>query len=315
MEDKSSLEKIGLHFEDKTGINDKIIGDPFFMFSKQVKSNNIEVEEIHNHNKKNQLLEVLNSLYNLDEFKSLDEINLRFNCKRWIRSLFSNYPNINREHMENLIHDFTDSMNTKMKEKEMYAVSIIAENRLILCHSRMGEKSINPDWKVFVRMLDKDNIKRYVSFEFEENDIKVMFYEKNRTKFFIDWLGISEKDAIYEYGGKNKFYSEIEGFPITLEINDEDFEKVYCEMRDLWKICNNISHEGNSGVNSHEIRNLGKNYANMLKNQLLKWMKLKRIKMKSLQIYKRDLSRLIVNKRLYSGIQISKDHINVVGLK
>jgi len=235
-------------FGNGTPKNECFNENPFFMFSKQVKSHDIEPEEIKNHRKKKQLSEVLDSIYNLDDFKPLDEINLKYNCKRWVKSLFSDYPQINVEHIENLLHDFTDSMNTKMKESEMYAVAIMTENKLILCHSRMGEKSINPDWKVFVRMLDKDNIKRYVSFEYD-NDVKVMYYENERSKFFIEWLGISEKEAIYKYGGENKFYSEINGYPVSLEIKDEDFDRIL-EGNDL-------QIRGNSILLNTSIRELG----------------------------------------------------------
>ena len=96
---------------------------------------------------------------------------------------------------------------------------------LILCHCRIGQKTITPNWKVIERMLDKDNVMRFVSFKNDKNTT-VTFFEKERTQFFIDWLGIPPKEVFYEYGGENKFCSELHGIPISLELTDDDFENI-----------------------------------------------------------------------------------------
>lgn len=227
MEKRKSLKNIQTVIsQNKIVSNVNYSTNPFYMYSKQVKSNDTKVEIINDHNTEEKLQEVIDSLLSLGVRKKLDDLNLKINPVKWVKSLFLAYPEVNNEHMEYLLQDFTDAMNTKMKSNDMYVVSIMTEKKLILCHSRMGEKSINPKWRVFERMLDKDNIKRFVAFEYTDNEINVAFYEKERTMFFIDWLGISKKDAVYDYGGANKFYSQIDGFPIALEITDDDFEKI-----------------------------------------------------------------------------------------
>ncbi|MCE7699228.1 MAG: hypothetical protein K8E24_010570 [Methanobacterium paludis] len=213
------------------------ISKPFFKVSKKVKSKEIEIEKINNSTKKRKLLNVIESLMELGKSKNLEDLRLRNNPTYWINSLFSDYPNIDRNYFRFLIDDFTGAMNTTMKEDNKYVVSVMDGKRLILCHSRMGEETITPNWDVKERMLDKDNVIRFVSFENNDNEIDVIFYEEERTVFLTDWLGIPEKEAFYDKGGKNKFYFDIHGLPLKLECTDKDFENLM-ESEDL-KIENN----------------------------------------------------------------------------
>lgn len=130
------------------------------------------------------------------------------------------------EFIEILLNDFSKEMNTKMREKDNYVILIRNNNILILAHSKMGEQSINTNFDVFERLLDKDNVMRIVFFEKEDMAIKVRHYERNKSKFFIEWLGLPQKNLFYSFGGENKFYSEIQGFPIVLEISDEDIDSI-----------------------------------------------------------------------------------------
>lgn len=125
-----------------------------------------------------------------------------------------------------LLNDFSKEMKTKMREKDNYVILMRNSEKLILAHSKMGEQSITTNFDVFERLLDKDNVMRIVFFEKDEELIKVRHYEKNKSKFFIKWLGLPQKNLFYSFGGENKFYSEIQGFPIVLEINDEDIDSI-----------------------------------------------------------------------------------------
>lgn len=203
----------------------KKVDDPFYMYSKKVKGMNVSSKVINSPNEKKKLLNVLNSLLKMGKKRKLNELNLNFNCSTWINSILMAYPSAKDEYMGFLIRDFTDAMNTKMKEEDKYAIAVMIGKDLILCHCRIGEKTITPNWRVIERMLDKDNVMRFVAFKNDEN-ITVTFFEKDRTQFFINWLGIPPKDVFYKYGGENKFCSELHGFPISLELTDNDFEKL-----------------------------------------------------------------------------------------
>ena len=166
------------------------------------------------------LIKVMKSLpqSNILDFENLK---LTSNRKTWINSLLQK---IDKNDINYLLNDFADEMNTNMRGKDKYAILIIKNNELILLHTKMGEKSLSPNFKLFDRMLDKDNIMRYVWFKQEEDNINVNYYEKYQSKFFTEWLGVHRKDLVYEFGGENKFYLDLYGYPLVLEIDDEDFE-------------------------------------------------------------------------------------------
>lgn len=149
---------------------------------------------------------------------------MKNNTKIFIEKLFLE-PN--EEFIKLLLNDFSDGMNTKMRENDKYVILILLDNTLILAHSKIGEKSINTNFNVFERLLDKDNVMRVVFFEKKEDKINVSHFEKNKSKFFIEWLGLPQRDLFYSFGGENKFYSEIQGYSIVLEISDEDLDTIH----------------------------------------------------------------------------------------
>lgn len=208
----------------ETGEYEKLEDEMHISF-KQVNNNDIVFESDFKKQNRNQLVEVLDSMYVSEDYIDFDECNLSSNCRQWIEELLFDKINI-YNNLKYLINDFSDSMNTNMRKKEMYVVSILTRDKLILVHSRMGEKSIDPSLKVFPRMLDKDNLKRYVSFEKKSSKIRVRHYELYKSNFFVGWLGITQKELKYKFGGKNSFYSEIGGITVSLEITDKQFEEL-----------------------------------------------------------------------------------------
>ena len=194
----------------------------FKMCYKKVSSDDITYNKKFNEKNKNAVLNVLNS-FKLSEQTSFDELKMKNNSKIFIEKLFKGSD---EEFIKLLLNDFSEEMNTKMREKDKYVILILFENTLILAHSKIGEKSINTNFTVFDRLLDKDNVMRVVFFEKKENQISVSHYEKNKSKFFIKWLGLPQKDLFYKFGGENKFYSEIQGFSLVLEISDEDIDTI-----------------------------------------------------------------------------------------
>lgn len=198
--------------------------DYMYICSKKVNSDSILSEDDFSASKKEEIFEVLNTMYVSGDYSDFDNFKFNSNCKDLIISLLSDPEDVFRE-LKFLMNDFSNNMNTNMREKGMYVISILTPDKLILIHSKMGEKTITPDLEVFQRMIDKNNVKRYVSFE-KKDKIKVRYYEVHKSKFFIEWLGISKKEAIYKFGGENKFYCEINGITATLEISDEYYDKL-----------------------------------------------------------------------------------------
>ncbi|MEM4293031.1 MAG: hypothetical protein QXJ27_02530, partial [Thermoplasmata archaeon] len=128
--------------------------------------------------------------------------------------------------MNYLLNDFTDNMRTRMLEEEKYIIGILLKDRILLCHSMSGEETITQTWSVIPRMLDSDNVIRYISFNRDDknNEIYANFWEKYPSKSFVEWLGISQKDAIHYFGGRYRIYTEVGGVTTVLEIKDEEIE-------------------------------------------------------------------------------------------
>jgi hypothetical protein len=201
--------------------------DPIITFSKQVKSDQVHRKDIidpKDISKIDDVIQKLERIHRVEEL-ALDELELRTNPKKWIKTLITSYPDLaSSDSMENLLHDFTDSMQTRMREETKYALGLIMKGKLILCHSIYGEETITPEWKIIPRMLDTDNVLRYVSFlKRDSGSIRVKFWEREATNSFIEWLGLPRKQA-FMFGGKYRISCEIDSVVMELQLTDDEME-------------------------------------------------------------------------------------------
>lgn len=197
---------------------------PVYVYSKQVQDNTIKCTNLSRKIDVNQVLGIISSLKQIGKKRDINDFEFQDNCKEWVYDILSNYPNNNELAIKYLLNDFTNSMMTRMREKDKFVLSIVSEGYLFLCHSSIGEKTITPFWKVADRMLDKDNVERFVIFHKEHDSIKVIYYEHSPSEFFTRWLGIPEKEAFFYLGGKNRLYFDIDGVHCVLELTDDDVE-------------------------------------------------------------------------------------------
>ena len=196
-----------------------------FVFSKKVKETEVHYTEIEREIEAEKIKNVLKRLPQGRE-KKIEEIELRTNPKKWIQSLIDGYPSdVDREKMANLINDFTENMMTRMREEEKYVIGMLSEGELILCHSVFGEETITPEWKIIPRMLDQDNVMRYVHFKKEVDSFRVKFYERYATDSFVEWLGLSQREALFHFGGKYRIYTEIGGINSVFELTENQIEQ------------------------------------------------------------------------------------------
>ncbi|NJD54714.1 MAG: hypothetical protein FIB07_17880 [Candidatus Methanoperedens sp.] len=209
-----------------------------YVYSKKINDREIKGAKKTRKFEKDKISSVINSLLPLGKIKFLKELYLKQNCKDWINKILSSYPKIRSRIIKELLNDFTDSMNTRMREEEKYVVCIVTSKFVILCHSRFGEETITPNCEVIERMLDKDNVLRFVYFEREKEDIKIIFFEDTPSVFFATWLGIPEREAFGYLEGKNKLFGEINGATLVFEFTDDEFEKKFIEEK-IFKIDEN----------------------------------------------------------------------------
>ncbi len=198
--------------------------DDIIVFSKKIKENEISKDRITRKIDKRKLLGVIYKLIELGKEKDMENLELKDNCKEWVHSLLNEFPSIDENYLKYLINDFTDSMKTRMREEEKYAVAVLWKGGLFLCHSYFGEETITPQWQVIQRMIDRDNVMRYVFFKKTENSIRVIYYEKYRSESFVNWLGLSSREAFYYLGGNYRFYCDVGGVRLAFEFTEEELD-------------------------------------------------------------------------------------------
>ena len=209
--------------------------DPVFTFTKKVKDGaTVREKDITDKRDASKLDHVIQRLDTLPRIATLplSEANLSTNPKRWIESLLGGYPALSKEDAESLLHDFTDSMKTRMREETKYALALLLPRKLLLCHSVFGEETITPDWKTIPRMLDVDNILRYACFYQNEGVVLVKYWEREATSSFMEWLGLPRKQA-FLFGGKYRLICDIDGITTELQLSEEEIDRWLADHPEL----------------------------------------------------------------------------------
>ncbi|WP_144367996.1 hypothetical protein [Palaeococcus pacificus] len=219
---------------------------PIIVFYRRVKSNTGEVSqrEISSEEKRMAIANVLNEILSSSHVsKDFDDLRLTQNRKFWITSLLYSYPEIDVQHAQFLLNEFTDEMRSRMREEEKYGILLLAKDVLLLCHSKFGEFTITPNWEILPRMLDSDNVIRFIAFiKKQDGRIKVKYHEKYKTTFFVDWLRLPKKEAYSYLGGKYRIEGEINGIKMALELPHDELYKLLkghiegIKLRDGWII-------------------------------------------------------------------------------
>jgi len=211
--------------------------DVLLVWVKQVRERRIELRRVSSSNVKSKLLNIIESLLEHGSVKELGELGgLNENCREWIEKILSSSSlaaDESYDEVKYLLRDFTDAMKTSMRMEEKYAIAILSENGLFLAHSEFGERTVTPQLNVVERMLDRDNIIRFVNFSRQNETIRVTYHERSYSKSFTNWLGISEEGASYFFGGPYKFNGEIHGFKISVELTEEDIESILNNQKPL----------------------------------------------------------------------------------
>lgn len=202
--------------------------NPVFTFTKKIKDGaTVREKEISDKRDTSKLDHVIQRLDTLPRIATLplSEAGLSTNPGRWIESLLAGYPAaFQKQDAESLLHDFTDSMKTRMREDSKYALALLMPNKLLLCHSVFGEETITPDWKTIPRMLDVDNILRYACFYLEGGVLFVKYWERDSTSSFMEWLGLPRKQA-FLFGGKYRLICDIDGITTELQLSEEEIDR------------------------------------------------------------------------------------------
>ena len=200
--------------------------DPIYTFVKQVKAASVTTKEIPDPSTISKIIVVLGKLETQPKatVSAIEDIGLRTNPKKWVSSLLAGYPNdFDATDVENLLFDFTETMQTRMREETKYALSLLMENKLFVCHSIYGEETITPEWEIIPRMMDIDNVLRYTSFFTKEGIVYVRYWERHATSSFIEWLGLPRKQA-FLFGGIYRILSRIEDVTVEFQLTEKEID-------------------------------------------------------------------------------------------
>lgn len=197
------------------------------VFSRKIKDKDLSKKEINRKVDTDKLTKIIDKLMSHGKERDLEEIELDDNCNEWLFEIFEGYYNKEdvTKPVKYLLNSFTSFMKTRRREDDRYAVSIISNDYILLANTIFGEETITPDYEIIPRMLDKDNVMLYVLFRKDNNDkIKVRYYEFYPSDFFMNWLGLPQKDSHFYQGGKYRIYTDILGNNTVFELNEEDIE-------------------------------------------------------------------------------------------
>jgi len=198
-----------------------------YVYSKQIKEKEIKSNIRKKTAEKENLVAVIGSLMENGKSTPFENFDFGDNCTDWINEVLDDFSNTNTQKegsLKFLLNDFSDNMMTRMRETDKYAIALVSKKFLLLCHATMGERTITPLWDVVDRMLDKDNVERFVIFKKMNDLITVTYYEHSPSGFFVNWLGLSSKDAFTYLGGRNRISSAIDGIHYSFELTDEQIE-------------------------------------------------------------------------------------------
>lgn len=203
--------------------------DVVHAFSKGVKDINIVHHAISDFGVIAKIGEMISKLENLHNAQNcvFEDLGLISNTNRsdWIIRLLG-YPDIaiSEEIARFLLQDFTYNMKTRMREEQKYVIGIVSPHRLLVCHSNYGGETITPTWDIIPRMLDTDNTLRFVSFFQDDNKVtQAVYWEKDPSQSFIDWLGLRRKKTFLS-GGAFKIVSKMAGMVTELQLDESEIE-------------------------------------------------------------------------------------------
>ena len=106
--------------------------DTMYVYSKQIKERDIKKAKITRNIDKKNISNVITSLREIGTQKDMDDLELDDNCAIWIMEILSGFTESMETALKYLLRDFTDSMKTRMREGDKYAISIVSDNYLII---------------------------------------------------------------------------------------------------------------------------------------------------------------------------------------
>ena len=171
----------------------------------------------------------------------LSDLDMDDNPSMLIEDLLTSYPDHGKMSYTMLMNDFCDSMRTRAREKGKYVVLILTEGSLHICHSDSNEKTITKEADVIERLLDTDNVDKYVRFSQTAGDeLVVQQHERhNMTKSFSEWLGIDREEIAYRSAGEVNIFTEVDEATCAFQFTPDNFEQDFLLEDSAYELVDN----------------------------------------------------------------------------
>ena len=171
----------------------------------------------------------------------LDKTRMKANPRQWISQIIVGFPDVSESTVRFLLTEFCDTLKTRMREENRYAVLLLSEGQAFLAHSR-GEMALIESENAIMalqRLLDADNVDRFAQFHrMKDGTITVNYFEYTQTESFREFLGIPEADLYYELG-EVRVHTQVGGEHCVFQFRKEDFVRKFREGREGYKIQGN----------------------------------------------------------------------------
>lgn len=201
--------------------------DPVHFYYKEIQSDGLNSWTLESTDRIRNIYEVIEGLDRQTSAHPIDKLDIDDNPQMFADKLLDTYPDHDETFCTSLINDFSDSMNTRAREPGKYAVLILYEGSLILCHTDSEEMTITKDAEVLERLLDTDNVDKYARFRQIDTDVEVLQFERSVSKSFSEFLGLDPKEIAYEEAGDIKIFTEIDDSTARFEFGQEEFEEKF----------------------------------------------------------------------------------------
>lgn len=197
---------------------------PVFFFFQEIKTGDRKTWVFEDTEQIRSILTVLDALERQTRIHSLDELDIGDNPKMFVENLLRTYPDHLNDFCYSLLNNFSNQMLTRAREEGKYAVLILFEDSVAICHTDSDALTISKGRKVIERLLDADNVDKYVRFEQVSDTIEAHHFERRLSKSFSEWLGIQPEEVAYQDAGDVQIYTTIDDSPARFEYDQEDFE-------------------------------------------------------------------------------------------
>ncbi|USN45314.1 MAG: hypothetical protein H6502_04635 [Candidatus Woesearchaeota archaeon] len=144
--------------------------------------------------------------------------------KKWLNTVFSNYPEKKESEVEDIINEYRAVLNSRSREKEKFILAVLQLNDVIaIVHCKKGPSLAELEDKVISvqTILHSKNIVRADIIKKEDGILKLLAYEQSRkfSKGHAKFWGIDIEDIGWESLGNICLNIELDAISIPIQIN------------------------------------------------------------------------------------------------